>query len=53
MTEKLPIVADGSKLALVVLMLLGRIGPLAVLGAMVIRTHRADFRYPHEDVLIG
>lgn len=48
-----PSLADGSKLALVLVMLLGRVGPLAVLGAMVIRTHHADFRYPHEDVLIG
>lgn len=48
-----PTLADGSKLALVLVMLLGRVGPLAVLGAMVIRTHHADFRYPHEDVLIG
>lgn len=45
--------ADGSKLALVFLMLLGRVGPLAVLGAMAARATRSTFRYPHEDVLIG
>ncbi|MBY0401482.1 TrkH family potassium uptake protein, partial [Myxococcota bacterium] len=48
-----PTLADGSKLALVLLMLLGRVGPLAVLGAMVMRGHHSDFRHPHEDVLIG
>jgi len=48
-----PTLSDGSKLALVVVMLLGRVGPLAVLGAMTRRAHRAPFRHPHEDVLIG
>ncbi|MEZ4331438.1 MAG: potassium transporter TrkG [Myxococcota bacterium] len=43
----------GSKLVLVLVMLLGRVGPLAVLGAMVQRAHHTHFRYPHEDVLIG
>jgi trk system potassium uptake protein len=48
-----PALADGGKLSLVLVMLLGRVGPLAVLGAMVRRAHHADFRHPHEDVLIG
>lgn len=48
-----PTLADGSKLSLVFVMLLGRVGPLAVLGAMTLRAHHTDFRYPHEDVLIG
>jgi trk system potassium uptake protein TrkH len=48
-----PGLADGSKLTLVVVMLLGRIGPLAVLGAMALRSHRTSFRYAHEEVLIG
>jgi trk system potassium uptake protein TrkH len=48
-----PTLADGSKLALVFVMLLGRVGPLAVLGAMAARATRSTFRYPHEDVLIG
>ena len=45
--------STGSKLTLVVVMLLGRVGPLAVLGAMTLRSHRAPFRYAHEDVLIS
>ena len=45
--------ADGSKLTLVLVMLLGRVGPLAVLGAMALRSQRASFRYAHEEVLIG
>jgi trk system potassium uptake protein TrkH len=48
-----PTLADGSKLTLVAVMLLGRVGPLAVLGAMALRSRRASFRYAHEDVLIG
>ncbi len=48
-----PALADGSKLALVFVMLLGRVGPLAVLGAMAARASRSTFRYPHEEVLIG
>jgi trk system potassium uptake protein TrkH len=45
--------ADGSKLTLVAVMLLGRVGPLAVLGAMAQRSRRTSFRYAHEEVLIG
>ncbi|HEY8122184.1 MAG TPA: potassium transporter TrkG [Myxococcota bacterium] len=48
-----PGLAAGSKLTLVAAMLLGRVGPLAVLGAMTLRSHRASFRYAHEEVLIG
>lgn len=48
-----PTLADGSKLTLVLLMFLGRVGPLAVLGAMARRSHGSSFRNPHEDVLIG
>jgi trk system potassium uptake protein len=48
-----PTLATGSKLTLVVTMLLGRVGPLAVLGAMALRSQRTSFRYAHEDVLIG
>jgi trk system potassium uptake protein TrkH len=48
-----PTLAAGSKLALVFTMLLGRVGPLAVLGAMTLRSQRTKFRYAHEEVLIG
>lgn len=48
-----PTLAAGSKLTLVAVMLLGRVGPLAVLGAMALRSQRTSFRYAHEDVLIG
>jgi trk system potassium uptake protein TrkH len=48
-----PTLAAGSKLALVFTMLLGRVGPLAVLGAMALRSQRTSFRYAHEEVLIG
>lgn len=48
-----PTLEAGSKLTLVLLMFLGRVGPLAVLGAMARRSHNSSFRHPHEDVLIG
>jgi trk system potassium uptake protein TrkH len=48
-----PTLAAGSKLTLVAVMLLGRVGPLAVLGAMAQRSQRTSFRYAHEEVLIG
>lgn len=48
-----PSLNDGSKLLLVLVMFLGRVGPLAILGSMVQRAHHADYRHPHEDVLIG
>jgi trk system potassium uptake protein TrkH len=48
-----PNLAAGSKLTLAAVMLLGRVGPLAVLGAMALRSQRTKFRYAHEEVLIG
>jgi trk system potassium uptake protein TrkH len=42
------------RLLVVALMFLGRVGPLAVLGAMAIRgQRRVAMRYAHEDVLVG
>lgn len=42
------------RILLVPLMLLGRVGPLVVLSAIVVQQRRhVDFRYAHEDVLIG
>jgi len=44
----------GGRWLIVVTMLLGRLGPLLVLTAMAVRVHRrVDFRYAHEDVLVG
>lgn len=44
----------GGRWLIVVTMLLGRLGPLVVLTAMAVRVHRRlDFRYAHEDVLVG
>jgi trk system potassium uptake protein TrkH len=49
-----PRLTHAGKLLIVTLMFLGRVGPLAVLGAMVIRgQHRVSMRYAHEDVLVG
>jgi trk system potassium uptake protein TrkH len=44
----------GGRWLIIVTMLLGRLGPLVVLTAMAVRVHRrVDFRYAHEDVLVG
>jgi len=44
----------GGRWLIIVTMLLGRLGPLVVLTAMAVRVHRRlDFRYAHEDVLVG
>jgi trk system potassium uptake protein TrkH len=46
--------SPAGKLLIVALMFLGRVGPLAVLGAMAARgQRRAAMRYAHEDVLVG
>jgi trk system potassium uptake protein TrkH len=49
-----PELTPAGRLLLVPLMLLGRLGPLVVLSAMVVRQRRRpDVRYAHEDVLVG
>lgn len=42
------------KAVILVTMFLGRVGPLALLGALVFHGHRGrPYRLPHEDVMIG
>jgi trk system potassium uptake protein TrkH len=49
-----PQVSPPGRLLLSLVMLLGRVGPLAVLGAMALRQRaRVPFRYAHEEVLVG
>jgi trk system potassium uptake protein TrkH len=49
-----PGLTAAGRLVLVPVMILGRVGPLVALSAMVIRQRRrASFRYAHEDVLVG
>jgi trk system potassium uptake protein TrkH len=49
-----PQLSPAGKLLIVALMFLGRVGPLAILGAMALRgRQRASLRYAHEDVLVG
>jgi trk system potassium uptake protein TrkH len=49
-----PHVTPSGRVLLVLLMFLGRVGPLAVLGAMARRASRgANWRYAHEDALVG
>lgn len=45
--------SDGGKLLIALLMLIGRIGPLAISIAVVGGIHRARFRYAEEKVVIG
>ncbi len=42
-----------SKLLLIALMFLGRVGPLTVTSAVLAEEHGVDLRYPEENVLIG
>jgi trk system potassium uptake protein TrkH len=49
-----PELSPAGKLLVIALMFLGRVGPLAVVGAMAIRgQRRVAMRYAHEDVLVG
>ncbi|WP_432797334.1 TrkH family potassium uptake protein [Poriferisphaera sp. WC338] len=42
------------KCVIIVTMFLGRVGPLALLGALVLsRSRKVLYRYPHEDVVMG
>jgi Trk-type K+ transport system membrane component len=49
-TPELP-AAD--KLTLMALMLVGRVGPITLGAALVLRSHRSRFRLPEEGPLIG
>jgi trk system potassium uptake protein TrkH len=49
-----PQVSPPGRVILSLVMFLGRVGPLAVLGAMALRQRaRVPFRYAHEEVLVG
>lgn len=41
------------QLALMALMLIGRVGPITLGAALVLRSHRSRFRFPQEGPLIG
>ena len=42
------------KIVIIGTMFLGRVGPLALLGALVLSTkHKVPYAYPHEDVVLG
>lgn len=49
-TPQLPPVA---KLIIIALMFIGRVGPVTIGAALILRHRRADFRYPQEDPIIG
>jgi trk system potassium uptake protein TrkH len=48
-----PTLAPGSKLVLVALMFVGRVGPLTLVLAMRPREQRGRFRYAEENVMVG
>jgi trk system potassium uptake protein TrkH len=48
-----PTLAPGSKLVLIALMFVGRVGPLTLVLAMRPRTQRGRFRYAEENVMVG
>ena len=41
------------QLVLMALMLIGRVGPITLGTALVLRSHRSRFRFPQEGPLIG
>ena len=49
-----PNLTFSGRLVTILLMFLGRVGPLTLAAALVLsRSHRAHFRYAYEDVVVG
>lgn len=42
-----------AKMIIIALMFIGRIGPVTIGAAMILRNRRSDYRYPQEDPIIG
>ena len=49
-TAQLP---PGAKLIIIALMFIGRVGPVTIGAALILRRRRSDYRYPQEDPIIG
>jgi len=45
--------SDPGKVAIILLMYLGRIGPLTFAAALALPRRRGEFRYAHEEVVVG
>lgn len=48
-----PLLTSTGRVVIIVLMYLGRIGPLTLATALARNVHDDDIEYPHEDVLVG
>jgi trk system potassium uptake protein len=42
-----------AKIIIILLMFIGRVGPVTIGAAMILRSRRSDYRYPQEDPIIG
>jgi trk system potassium uptake protein TrkH len=42
-----------AKFIIILLMFIGRVGPVTIGAAFILRTRRNDYRYPQEDPIIG
>lgn len=49
-TAQLP---PAAKLIIIALMFVGRVGPVTIGAALILRRRRSDYRYPQEDPIIG
>lgn len=49
-TAQLPPLAKG---VIIALMFIGRVGPVTIGAALILRSRRTDYRYPQEDPVIG
>ncbi len=48
-----PLLPDGAKVLVAVLMLLGRVGPVTLFAALVLRERHRLYRHPQERLLVG
>ena len=48
-----PTLSAGSRVVLIVMMFVGRVGPATLGAALVLREHTRRYRYPEERPLIG
>jgi trk system potassium uptake protein len=48
-----PLLPEPAKLIIILLMFIGRVGPVTIGAALILRSRKPDFRYPQEDPIIG
>lgn len=48
-----PHLPPAAKAIIILLMFIGRVGPVTIGAALILRSRRSDYRYPQEDPIIG